>query len=351
MKKLKIGYWPLSSDLKSAGDRRRVVFWAQARGHEVVTNLNQSVDVIIASERSDFNSYTFSKRKTPVIFDLIDAYLSPMNFYDDFARGLAKKFSGQISGEIKPFSHHVKDFCLNADGVICSSVEQEEIISRLNLNTHVILDSHSEIPFIEPAGPRRIKPEDSQILWEGQPATIRGVGQISSTLMQLNDTNKVLFKFVTDEFYYQFLGKYVKRSTSALLERDLRSIFDKIEIIPWAPSNLVEVAQKSSVAMIPIDLSVPMQLLKPENRLLIMWRLGLPCLTSPSPAYVRVSNQAGVKSTCANSSEWLINFNHLLENPQFAHEEVLRGQNYLRERHSEKLLLQKWDLAIESVLG
>jgi hypothetical protein len=74
MNKLKVGYWPLSSNLKSAGDRRRVVFWAQARGHEIITDLSQKVDVVIASEKSDFDSPAFSNPKVPVIFDLVDVF-------------------------------------------------------------------------------------------------------------------------------------------------------------------------------------------------------------------------------------------------------------------------------------
>ena len=85
MKKLKIGYWPLSRDLKSAGDRRRVVFWAQARGHEIITDLSRTVDVIVASENTDLNSSILSKKKSPIIFDLVDAYLSPLNDFDDLA--------------------------------------------------------------------------------------------------------------------------------------------------------------------------------------------------------------------------------------------------------------------------
>lgn len=92
MRKLKIGYWPLSPNLDSAGDRRRIVFWAQARGHTIITDRNQSVDVIVASENSDFNAPYFSKNRIPVIFDLVDAYLSPLNPFDDLARGLAKTF-------------------------------------------------------------------------------------------------------------------------------------------------------------------------------------------------------------------------------------------------------------------
>lgn len=350
MRKLKIGYWPLSPNLDSAGDRRRIVFWAQARGHTIITDRNQSVDVIVASENSDFNAPYFSKNRIPVIFDLVDAYLSPLNPFDDLARGLAKKLSGQISGEIKPFSHHARNFCGSSSAVICSSIEQERVIKSYNLNTHVILDSHDEIPFVDVSDTHTTKSDVHRILWEGQPATIRGVRQISSTLSRLAKIHSLQLNFVTDESYYQFLGKHIKRSTLALLKKDLSKISDKIGITPWTSSNLVESARHSAIAMIPIDLSVPMQLLKPENRLLIMWRLGLPCLTSPSPAYIRVANKAGVKAVCDSPKVWLENFSNLLSDPSFAHEEVLRGQNYLRENHNRESLLNKWDQVIESVI-
>ena len=128
MKRLKIGYQPLSPTLTSAGDRRRLLFWANTRGHSVVTDLTQKVDVIVVSENSDFQSPVLTQKGTPIVFDLVDAYLSPLNIYDDFARGLAKKLSGQISGGVKPFSHHIRNFCLNSNAVICSSVEQESVV-------------------------------------------------------------------------------------------------------------------------------------------------------------------------------------------------------------------------------
>lgn len=350
MNKLKVGYWPLSSNLKSAGDRRRVVFWAEARGHEIITDLTKKVDVVIASEKSDFNSLVFSRLKVPVVFDLVDAYLAPLNPLDDLARGVAKRLSGEIGGEVRPFSHHIKNFCLHVDGVICSSIEQEEDIRKYNSNTHVILDSHEEIPFIDAKFLEFKNQNVIRVLWEGQPATIRGIRDISASLVSLTESNSLHFDFVTDENYFQFLGKYFKRSTLSLLEKDLCEIFPKVSITPWTLSNLIKSAKGSSIAMIPIDLSVPMQRLKPENRLLIMWRLGLPCLTSSSPAYLRVSSKAGVSVTCNDSSAWISGFNRLIDDSKFAYDEILKGQDYLRNFHTRNILLDKWDKAIDSVL-
>jgi len=351
LKKLKIGYWPLSQTLNSAGDRRRLIFWAKTRGHTVTTDLSQKVDVVVASENSDFNSTYFSNKRVPLIFDLVDAYLSPLNPFDDFARGFAKRTSGQISGPIKPFSHHVGDFCLASNAVICSSIEQEAVIGSFNTNTHVILDSHDEIPFIDALETKSSKLATKRILWEGQPATIRGVRKISPVLFELSKTIDLNFYFVTDERYFQFLNRYIERSTLRILKRDLNKITDFVSVIPWTSSNLVECSRGSSAAVIPIDLAVPMQRLKPENRLLIMWRLGLPCLTSSSPAYVRVADQAGVTAACSTQQEWLENLSHLLCDPGYALSQVMAGQEYLREYHNRSILLKKWDMAFQSVMG
>ena len=45
MKKLRIGYVPINKALNAPGDRRRIVFWAKERGHEVVTNLEEKSEI------------------------------------------------------------------------------------------------------------------------------------------------------------------------------------------------------------------------------------------------------------------------------------------------------------------
>ncbi len=348
--KLRIGYWPLTKGMNSAGDRRRVVFWAQARGHTLITDLKQKVDVIVASENTDFNSSFFLEPKAPMVFDLVDAYLSPLNPIDDLARGVAKKLSGQITGAVRPYSHHVRDFCKNATLVVCSSIEQEVLIRKYNNQTKVILDSHEEIPFLDESQDGKSTLKVKRILWEGQPATIRGVAQISTELSRLSDANDLYFDFVTDEKYFKVLNRYIERDTFNLLQRNLQNMSGRVSVIPWSSDNLVEYASKGVAAMIPIDLSVPMQYLKPENRLLIMWRLGLPCLTSASPAYSRVARLADVSSVCKTSEDWYEKLSRVINDPEYSRNEIVKGQNYLRENHNREILLQKWDSAIESVL-
>jgi len=351
MSRLRIGYVPLSPTFTSPGDRRRLIFWANSRGHTVVTDIRKQIDVLVVSERADFNSAIISGVKVPVVFDLIDAYLSPINEFEDVLRGLAKKFSGQFSGDLKPFSRIISDFCKRSDAVVCSSEEQEKVIRRFNKNTHVILDFHEEIPFL-PLDPKRLQDLNiASILWEGQSSTIKGISSISSALSGISREMDLKINFVTDENYYLFLNKYIERSTLKLLRRELNLVRKGISLAPWSVANLVKNAELSRLAIIPTDLSVPMQRLKPENRLLIMWRLGLPCLTSSSPAYMRVAEEVGVVVACANEYEWFENLHRLLLDPKFGKNQVEKGQNYIRKNHNPTLLLKKWDSAIESVMS
>lgn len=348
MKKLRIGYQPLSADLSQPGDRRRVVFWAKHRGHEIVTDLNQPVDVILLSEKADFGAFPKKASRAPVIFDLVDAYLAKESHAKDWFRGSSKVLTGQLSGAPKAFTKFVENLCLSAAAVICSSPEQKETIAPFSENVHVILDSHDELPMI----PFSQQNEQSRkyILWEGMPATIGGVSQIANALESIQKNRDLEMRFVTNMKYFLLLGRFLERDTSALLEKTMGNMYSHSKIISWSTQNLVEEAKRASVAVIPIDLSNPLQYLKPENRLLIMWRLGLPCLTSPSPAYKRVASIAQTDTICSSLEDWQVKMTKVLDRCDVAEEIVSQGQTYLKEFHNKDLLLARWDAAFESVL-
>jgi hypothetical protein len=182
------------------------------------------------------------------------------------------------------------------------------------------------------------------------PATIKGVAQIAEAVNTIGRQTKIELAFVTDEKYFLLLNKYIQRNTASLLSNIFKNASSSSKVIPWSIKNLVEQALISDVAVIPIDLSKPIQYLKPENRLLIMWRLGLPCLTSPSPAYMRVAEKAKVNSICTTPNEWQGKIAEILENQDYAEENATLGQAYLKEFHNTDLLLERWDRAFESVL-
>lgn len=348
VKPLRIGYQPLSPDLSQPGDRRRVVFWAKHRGHTITTDLSEPVDVYLLSEKADFGLFPKKAAGAPVVFDLVDAYLAKDNLAKDWLRGVSKIATGQLTGWPKPFTKFVENLCIGSSAVICSSPEQKETILPYAKNVHVILDSHAELPLVPFSN--KGKAVHKQLLWEGLPATIGGLDQIASALTSTNEKFEMELNCVTNTDYFKFLGKYFHGNTSSLLKRTLGSSYQYSRITPWNIENLVAAARMASCAVIPIDLTDSLQNLKPENRLLIMWRLGLPCLTSPSPAYIRTSETAGSDTICFTGEDWKRKMTGILENPELAEDIVKKGQRYLQEFHNTDLLLEKWDRVFNSVI-
>ena len=348
MKKLRIGYLPFSKDLTHPGDRRRLVYWAKHRGHQIVTDLTESVDVLVISERGDLGSASHMKQGPPIIFDLIDGYLSRENFLDDWLRGSSKVLTRKISGPPRTFSSIVSQLCTASSAVICSSVEQEALIMPFSRNTHVILDSHDELPFLAYKSHEKIQKKD--ILWEGLPATMGGLADIQSALQKVLIKHSAKLNIISDLQYFKILGSYLPAKTDVLLKKSLGESYPSSQLVPWTVSNLVNFAMQSSASVIPVQFSSPLQFLKPENRLLIMWRLGLPCLTSKLPSYSRVNEIAGVNGICDSIESWSTALELVLADNNLAEEMVTRGQAYLKEFHNTETLLGKWDRAINSVL-
>ena len=348
MKKLKVCYLPFSKNHEAPGDRRRVVFWARLTGHELTSNLNEKCDVIILSERSNFRNPLIQKNGAPVILDLIDGYLSPTSLIEDTLRGIAKKIDGQISGPWMRFSKEIELIARTADAVVCSSIEQSNIISRFNLNTHVILDAHSEIPF-QSFRKRTDMTKHLNLFWEGLPYTSYGLSYLNPALVELNKKFTIELNCVTDAESYRVLGKYWRVSTKKSLDKKLKIPSNQIKLFPWSATNLSSVSSDSHLAVLPLNTENLMQRLKPENRLLIMWRLGLPCVTSDSPAYIRLSEKIAHSFTCHTTDDWLQNIQKYM-NFDLAQSQVTKGQEYLREYHNDEVLIGKWNSAINSVL-
>lgn len=350
MKPLKIGYQSLSLDLSHPGDRRRIVFWAKNRGHEILVNETEDVDIIVISEKADFNKFEKSNFKAPIVFDLIDGYLAPEHFVTDFTRGATKVLASQLSGRPKKFTSFIKALCEKSDLVICSTPEQQITITAFARNVHVILDSHDEFPLLASSKEKDNYKKTKELLWEGMPYTLEGIRQLDKPLQKISNVTQIQLNILADLTYSKYLGKYFTVETQKIIINSLKRSHSISKLTPWTLRNIVEVATNTNLAVIPINLKSPLQFLKPENRLLIMWRLGLPCLTSASPAYTRVMTEAGIEGTCTTESDWEEMIRQLLSDREYAEKNLTLGQKYLTKFHSKEILLEKWDRAIASIL-
>jgi hypothetical protein len=343
MKKLTIGYIPLSENLDHPADRRRIVFYAKKMGHKIETDLTRKVDLLVISEKANLVPFIRKNGHLPTVFDLIDGYLTPSSLPIDVVRGISKSLVGQLSFNYFSFKKLVQKMCLSVDAVVCSTPEQSAVASSYNLNVHTILDSHSEISFQSIKRFAGKNPFAPKLLWEGLPYTIAGLKQIITK-------KEYYFNFVTDLTYNNILGTYWKNDTAKYIERELNLSVENYSISQWSIDSLIQNAKNSDIAVLPLNIKKSMNFYKAENRLLIMWRLGLPVLVSPVLSYKRIMSEINTIGICNNSSDFNNIISDLLHREEELLNQVYEGRNYMSKYHTDEILIHKWNKVIESIL-
>ncbi len=341
MKKLRIGIFPHSLNLSHPADRRRIVAWAQNRGHNLVIGESRKVDLMFISEGSDFLKVSKIKGP-PKIFDLIDGYLAPQHLVTDTLRGYTKSIIRQHKTYPRSYTSIVRETCQNVDLIVCSTPEQLETILPYNSNVRVILDNHSEFPFRNFSLTNRVK--SHLLFWEGTSYTLSGLEKLWNSISESN----LGLNIVTDLFHPRLLGRYLVQDVENRLAKNLKD--KRFELFEWSIHNVIIQSSNSKVAVVPVNTRNKLQIMKPENRLLIMFRLGLPCLTSAIPSYERVERTLQTKITCTEVEDWKTSISQLLTDEDYAAYQVSKGQNYIREFHTEEILFNKWDYVVGSLV-
>ena len=349
MRKLKVGYIPYSPNLTHPADRRRLVYWAGKRGHELVLDTDLKCDVVFKTVRADLGENAKMNKKTPYILDLVDGYLGPETFWRDWLRGAGKVVTGNISGPIRPFRKIIENACSSASAVVCETSEQSRTIEPFCTNVHSILDFHEEFPFL-PFKTNLSSQKSVSLFWEGLPYTAKGLVLLRDFFVINHNVDSISLEMVTDLEYPLLLGKYFSKSTIDIVKNIAGTSGSCIKVTEWSIESVISAAQRAKIAVLPLDPKGVLNPLKAENRLLIMWRLGLPTLTSPSNAYLRVMNQLEIDGICRSSEEWTKKLHDLIDSERLQKEMVQNGQQYIRDTHSEELILQAWDRVFESVL-
>jgi len=347
--KLKIAYSPQSADLGHPADRRRIVYWAKQRGYELTTDLEAKSDVIVLSARANVTAWTRQRKRPPVVLDIVDGYLGKENLWRDWLRGSGKVLMGDVSGKPRPYREIITEACSMAQAVVCETPEQKSTIIPFCKNTHAILDFHEEFPILPYSNNNKTR-TSTRVMWEGLPYTSEGLLLLERAFLNISKTQMLHFEMVTDLRYPMFFGKYLYRNTSDLIAPIPQILGSRFKLSEWSLKNVIEAAGRSQLSVLPLAPRKSLNHLKAENRLLMMWRLGLPVLVSPSLAYKRVMAETQIDGVCESEEEWNEKILRLIEDPELCKNSVERGQQYISDTHAKEKLLRSWDRLIESVL-
>jgi len=348
---VKIGYVPYSADLNHPGDRRRINTWSKATKNELALDNPADSDLLVLSAAANFD-YWLNRAKQPVILDLVDGYLGEEpTFLKDLGRNLVRSFKGKSNYSAITFTKALRNACLKADAVIVASPEQAKDVLPFNSHVYVILDDHSELDAARQS--RKFSSVENAvpkyIFWEGFGYTIKHFKFLAPNLDTFMNQSGYQLLILTNPNFARWGGYLGKINAEKLIKGWFPKSKNQIEIIPWSIEDVIHYASLSDFAIIPVDTNDKFANLKPENKLLSMWHLGLPTLFSNTFAYKRVANEIGVPEFCIDSSNWQSVFDNFevdsLDNS------LDKTDEYVNKTHTKDILVEKWQKVFETVLA
>ena len=341
----RIGYVPYSDTLERPGDRRRFAAYANARKLPFeLARPEERYDIVVLTESADISiwcDYPHGK----VVYDLIDSYLAiPRTNVKHWLRGVLWYALGRHRRLRFDLWAAIQDMCRRADAVVCTTEDQRLEIERYCSNVHIILDVHSSV--VHKAKEDYHCGEPFNLVWEGLPNNITQLKQIRDVLRGINKRSPLVLHIVTDPDQPRFLGKFGRVKSLDLA----RAVFDSVQFHPWAEATSSEVIRNCDLAVIPIDLADPFVTGKPENKLLLLWRMGMPVVTSATPAYLRAMREVGLEDlACRDKGEWEITLERIIGDESLRRDAGIRGRELAETRFGKEVMLARWDAVFASL--
>lgn len=351
LRSLRIGYAPLSEDYSYPGDRRRFCYYAQARGLKYErADPEEDYDVVVVSQGGDLSRWSrYSPDRGRVVFDFVDAYLSEQQMgIRPALRGIAKFAFRQTRHLHVNYRELLKDMCRRADAVVCTTSAQQEIIENLCRNAHVILDVQSRA--VRDVKTSYDRGDVFNIVWEGLAGNIITFEPIAEALQRLQKEHQLAFHLITDLERPIGLRDVGHLSTKRLVRRVFEGV-ENVYLYEWNEELFSKIATSCDLAVVPIPLEKSIYAGKPENKLVLFWRMGLPVITSATPAYATAMRGAGLDMTCKNSTDWYYLLEYYLRNDDLRKFAGIRGKEYAESQYGEEALLRKWDMVMMSLLS
>jgi hypothetical protein len=341
---LRIGYAPYSSDFAAPGDRRRFAGYAEAREIEVeLADPARCYDAVVVSAPADIVTWSRRSHGESIIYDIVDSYLADRPGAKDLVRGVGKYLLGDLRRPVLSYRRAIEQMCKRADAVVCGTEEQREAIAAFCPNVHVILDIQDEVV-------RDLKTDYTvgdtlNLFWEGLPYTLGQFATVSDVLRRFGREREIAMHLMTSLSFGRWSGRVGRVQTRRLADR----LFERAYLYEWNAQLLSRVATGCDLAVIPLDLASPFARGKPENKLLSMWRIAVPTLTSATPAYMRAMDGAGLEMSCRDQDEWLDSLRRYAADEGMRRDAGRRGRAFADSEHSAEQILERWDRVFESL--
>jgi len=352
-----VGYASHSVDYSHPADRRKFHYYLKHRAVQFEqASLNQHYDLTYITSSADIISWARKMEESrrasmggKFIFELCDAYLHSGGFEVKSAlRGLYRYVSGKSASLGLSYKKSLAKIIRLSDAVVCGSVEQKQMLEGLNDNVWEITDSFRD-DLRSTKTSYEIDYRQVNVVWEGLASgNYKNFVMLRDVLSGANGV-KVNLHIISDKEYCLAGARHACRATTDILDRIFAGTNVSVYFYSWHRSTFSAIAASCDFALIPIPNDSLMKW-KPENKLILLWLLGLPVICSGIPAYQRVMKNAGLDWVCESTSQWEEKLALLTGSQRRREEYIKTARQYAQNNYGEIAVLNRWDHLLESVL-
>ena len=259
---------------------------------------------------SPASDVTFWKREAKnnnrkIIFDANDPFLlAADSSLKDKLRGTFKFLSGRQKYLEFSYKSSYNNLCEVCDLVIVGHHAQYELLKKTVKKVVFIPDYGIDIPIQAKSDFQLSKKKTVNVFWEGLGSSFLPFELIEKIFSPICEEYNFIFHFVTDLSFYKY-GDLVKNVyIQDLAKKSAPSLRSHFKFYQWSEYMMNKIAVACDFAVIPLPIDDSMNFWKPENKLIHMWRMSLPTITSPIPSYLKVFDGAGYRLCPNNVAEW-----------------------------------------------
>jgi hypothetical protein len=345
MAPIRVGVIPNAPNYDHPADRRRYVFYFRRKHIQYETaDLRLPYDAVYVSLTADLNEWAHYKRRHPnchVILDLSDSYLNagPVS---DRLRAVFHYLTRRTRTLRSSYSQTLRDMMRASDVVLCGSEEQKAALSVLHPRVVVVRDFYGLDLDARKQSYRLHAPGTLNVLWEGfSHGNIRAFEMLRDVLASVEGF-RVEAHVVTDSQYCRFGGGHLCKPTYQVLREVFRGSRVGFHHYDWNALTFSAIATRCDLAVIPVQPD-PITLSKPENKLLLMWSMGLPTITTKTASYARVMRMVGADLACGPLTEWKAALEKAGASEEFRVAHMRAAAGYVADHCSEEAISKTWD--------
>jgi hypothetical protein len=275
------------------------------------------------------------------VFDLSDDLLSDTPVRDRL-RGLFYYLARRNSRLDLSYKRAVVRMIENSDVVLCGSEEQKATLDRLHPNVVVMRDFFLDDLSMRKSSLRLRRPGELNVLWEGLSHGNARIFEMLRRVLEGVDGFTVNAHVVTDPTYCRVAGSYVCQPTSQLLERIFKGSGVRVHSYAWTAQTFSAIAASCDMAVIPVPHD-PIMRRKPENKLLLLWQVGLPVVTSDTPSYARVMRAVQQDFAASSPADWRRMIMELAGDEPLRERYMEAANRYLDSVCSERAIMGVWE--------